>query len=109
MSDASFNKYIEAAASSDLLDLFREIFTRELVYPVFQPIVDVRNQCVFGYEALIRGPQGSRLVSPYDLFRCASQLSLGDEFEVLCRKVSIRQFAQSSLPHRLFLNTSPAL
>jgi diguanylate cyclase (GGDEF)-like protein len=98
-----------AAYSPETLAHFRDMVTRETLRPYFQPIVDVRQQEVFGYEALIRGAQDSALFSAYDLFRCAETLAIGDEFEVVCRKLSIQKFVHAGLPHRLFLNASPSL
>lgn len=99
----------EHKVPDDRLRDFRHIVQHGTLRPVFQPIVDVRNELIYGYEALIRGPENSSLVSPFDLFRCAMRLSMEDEFEVLCRKLSIQQFVRGKLPHRLFLNTSPSL
>ena len=38
---------------------------------VFQPILDLRHGRIYGYEALTRGPSGSRFESPVGLFRLA--------------------------------------
>jgi len=38
------------------------------VQPVFQPLIDLDNRHVVGYEALARGPMGSALETPAALF-----------------------------------------
>lgn len=47
------------------------ILDQGLLVPVFQPIVDLRARAIFGYEALIRGPEGSALHRPDRLFAVA--------------------------------------
>jgi hypothetical protein len=43
---------------------FRRVLDERAVQPVFQPLVDLDNRHVLGYEALARGPMGSALESP---------------------------------------------
>ena len=38
---------------------FRRVLDERAVQPVFQPLVDLDNRHVLGYEALARGPMGS--------------------------------------------------
>ena len=38
---------------------------------VFQPIVDLETGGLFGYEALVRGPEGTSLAEPAGLFAAA--------------------------------------
>lgn len=75
--------------------------------PVFQPIFDYRLRSIFGYEALIRGPQDSPLHRPEQLFAAAAQCGLTLELEHACREASLRAFAALRLSGRLFLNASP--
>lgn len=89
-------------------ELFRDIIATERVHSVFQPIVDIRRHSILGYEALIRGPEGSPYARPIQLFNAAAALGLSSELEIMCRKNSIREYAELGLPARLFLNISPA-
>src|SRR5687768_6999759 len=89
-------------------DAFREILATENVYPVFQPIVDLKRQTILGYEALIRGPEETVFFRPINLFETANKLGFGAELEIMCRKVSIRQYAVLKPGARLFLNISPS-
>ena len=75
--------------------------------PVFQPIFDYRLRSIFGYEALIRGPQDSPLHRLDQLFAAAAQCGLTLELEHACREASLRAFAALRLSGRLFLNASP--
>lgn len=86
----------------------RSIIEDERLTPYFQPIVDVAQQRTHGYEALIRGPEGSPLHSPLKLFEVAMQAGLLVELDLLCRRLAIAAFARLGLPGRLFLNVMPS-
>ncbi len=85
----------------------RRIMAEGLLYPVFQPILDFRVRAILGYETLIRGPQGSPLHWPVDLFGAATRNGLSLDLEHACREASLRAFAEQRLAGRLFLNASP--
>lgn len=85
----------------------RHIMAEGLLQPVFQPILDFRVRSILGYEALIRGPEGSALYRPDRLFAEAARSGLLLELEHLCRLASLRAFAAQRLSGRLFLNISP--
>lgn len=87
-------------------DLIRIIATNQL-NPVFQPIVDLKQVAMFGYEALIRGPADSALHSPLALFETASRHGLMAALEYACREVSCTRFAHFGIDGKLFLNVSP--
>lgn len=74
---------------------------------VFQPVVDLQQRRVFGYEGLIRGPSNSPLHGPLALFGAAGQCGHFEALERLCREVVIEAFARQQLEGRLFLNVSP--
>ena len=85
----------------------RKIIADGLLFPVFQPIVDLRMRTILGYEALIRGPEGSALHSPDQLFAAARRCDLSLEFEHAAREANLRAFAAQRLAGRLFLNVTP--
>ncbi len=90
------------------VDVLRDIILNENVHAVFQPIVDISKRTIHGYEALIRGPEKSDYFSPLPLFEAALAHELEVELEIMCRKVSIRRYAELGLKEKLFLNISPA-
>ena len=51
---------------------------------LFQPVIDLRNGSVIGYEALSRGPAGTDIENPEVLFELARQFDLVWELESLC-------------------------
>ena len=84
-----------------------QIIATEELHVLFQPIVDVSQQSIYGYEALIRGPKASPLHSPLRLFDVATQAGLLVELDLLCRRLAINRFAALDLPGLLFLNVMP--
>ena len=97
--------------SSYLLTVEREVLESILekneIVTLFQPILDISNQTILGYEALSRGPKSSSLEMPNLLFAAAYKEGLISELELLCRSKAIENFVRLNLPGRLFLNVSP--
>jgi EAL domain-containing protein (putative c-di-GMP-specific phosphodiesterase class I) len=63
---------------------------RSTVHSVFQPIVDLRDDAVVGYEALVRGPAGSPLEWPTELFAAARARDRVAAFDAACRASALR-------------------
>lgn len=89
--------------------LLTQIIQQQLLYPVFQPIVDLSTGECLGQEALIRGPRNTPLHAPYHLFNAAIRNHLLHRLELLCRRRSLESFASESLQGKLFLNVSASL
>ncbi|GGI53327.1 diguanylate phosphodiesterase [Oxalicibacterium solurbis] len=85
----------------------RDVLLHRRLTPLFQPIVDMQNGQIIGYEGLIRGPSDSPLHSPLNLFKAARACNLSVEVEHLCRRITLEKFAELQLPGKLFLNVSP--
>ncbi|TCK04949.1 GGDEF domain-containing protein [Marinobacterium mangrovicola] len=90
-------------------ELLADIIREQRLYPVFQPIVDLSTGECLGYEALIRGPRGTSLHSPYHLFNAAIRNHLLHRLELLCRRCSIESFSSLGMQGKLFLNVSASL
>lgn len=82
------------------------LMSADALYPVFQPIVDLKSAGVHAHEALIRGPQGSALQSADALLSAAQAEGLLYELELFCIYVALRQWGLQRQPGRLFLNIS---
>ena len=89
--------------------LLTDVIREQRVYPVFQPIVDLSSGECLGHEALIRGPLGTALHSPYHLFNAAIRNHLLHRLELLCRRRSIERFSAQEMQGKLFLNVSASL
>jgi EAL domain-containing protein (putative c-di-GMP-specific phosphodiesterase class I) len=85
-----------------------EIIYNRAVWTAFQPIVDIENQQVMGWEGLSRGPRGSELELPLVLFGRAGRHGLTEELERSCRRQGFVDWEAFGAPGRLFMNTVPA-
>lgn len=86
--------------------LLRILANEELI-ALFQPIVDLRNGSIIGYEGFVRGPADTALHFPLALLETAKAFHLKSELEHLCRKVVLTAFAKANLSGKLFLNVGP--
>jgi EAL domain-containing protein (putative c-di-GMP-specific phosphodiesterase class I) len=77
------------------------------VTSVYEPIVDVATKTVYGYEALARGPVGTDLHSPANLFEAAEQHRLVFELDCLCRQSGLDGAIGLPEGTHLFLNVRP--
>lgn len=82
----------------------QSIISKKLITTVFQPIFDIENEIIVGYEALTRGPKNTELHSPEVLFAKAEQYNLLSELELLCRESAITRFVELKLVGKLFIN-----
>src|ERR1700742_2433481 len=73
------------------------------VQAAFQPIIDLRDGSVIGFEALARPRDGS---SPEQLFALAREQGRLAEVDRACRQAALRDAASAGLgaPFALFLN-----
>ena len=77
------------------------------VHTVYQPVLDLRDGNVIGYEALVRGGPGTDLESPAQLFAAARAADLVAEFDAALREAALRGFdLNGSGPFALFLNAA---
>ena len=74
---------------------------------LFQPIIDINRSIVYGHEALIRGPVGTKLHAPIDLFEASHLVGLTPEMEYLSRDIALGEYAKSKNLNKLFVNISP--
>jgi diguanylate cyclase (GGDEF)-like protein/PAS domain S-box-containing protein len=74
---------------------------------VYQPIVDLEDGTVLAYEALARGPEGSRLERPDQLFGAAQAAGRLGELDWACRLAALRGAEGLERPLRLFVNVEP--
>jgi EAL domain-containing protein (putative c-di-GMP-specific phosphodiesterase class I) len=89
---------------------FRRLVADRSVRPVFQPLVELDGEAVVGYEALARGPAGSRWENPADLFGAAYRLGLVSELDWSCRAAAFDGALAADLDPdlALFVNAEPA-
>jgi EAL domain-containing protein (putative c-di-GMP-specific phosphodiesterase class I) len=76
---------------------------------VFQPIVDLEARTVFGFEALSRGPEGSVLERPDQLFGAARSEGRLAELDAACQATAVASAHAHAIasPLTLFVNIEP--
>ena len=68
----------------DLCAQLKGVIGRRKLTAAFQPVRHLPDGKIHGYEALIRGPQGSTLEPPTVLFAVAHENEMDVELETLC-------------------------
>lgn len=86
------------------IDLLRVALDEGTINVVFQPIVDVDNNEIIGFEALSRGPEG--LGHPEYLFKLAIEGDLAGKLDRLCRENALG-LAKDMPPGKMFINLHP--
>jgi EAL domain-containing protein (putative c-di-GMP-specific phosphodiesterase class I) len=74
---------------------------------VFQPVVDLRDGAVLGYEALSRGPVGTAFERPQAMFRASVEAGVSAELDRTCRHAALDAVRKLAAPGKVFLNTLP--
>lgn len=85
---------------------FDKLMTNNSVIPVYQPIIDLADNSLIGYEVLARS-EVFGLETPTAMFRAAAQLDLELELSRMSRWEGIRATSSFESPPHLFVNTHP--
>jgi EAL domain-containing protein (putative c-di-GMP-specific phosphodiesterase class I) len=104
-SDAELNARITERVQRQRL---MNVVLSRRIYSVYEPIVDAKGLTVFGYEALARGPAGTALASPVELFSVAEREDLVFELDCLCRAKGLEGAKDFPSGTKLFLNFRPS-
>ena len=83
-----------------------QLLERGLVSVLAQPIMNLTSGDVFGWEILTRGPEGSGLHMPDDLFRLASRTGLLSRLEFLVVGKALEEAAGRRIREPVFLNVT---
>jgi len=87
--------------------VFYDIIKQENITTRYQPIVDLKNGSVIGYEALSRGPIDSIYYSPLALIDKAHELDMVWELEMLFRQKALENIDFLEKSQYLFVNVDP--
>jgi EAL domain-containing protein (putative c-di-GMP-specific phosphodiesterase class I) len=91
-----------------VLERLQDILLRERVRTDYQAIFRMQERTIMGFEALSRGPRGSGLESPTDLFGAAEKNRLKIELDRLCRMRALLSSGRIPSSAKIFVNTLPA-
>ncbi len=86
---------------------FDDIIKNAFIETFFQPVADVTNGNLIGYEALTRGPKGSSMYLPTVLIAEAKSRNRMKELDNLMRKTAIINAEKRGLHKKLFINIDP--
>ena len=93
----------------ELYEELKEIISDKRLKAAFQPLCRLSDGGIMGYEALIRGPQGSALERPDALFAVSHQNDMDVELESLCLETIFGRLPRAVAASRLFVNASATL
>ena len=85
-------------------EILNYIIKNELIYPVFQPIVSLKDNKIFAYEALSRIADRTIELSITELYEIARKYQRVWELEKICRKKSLLKAKSKPEGIKLFLN-----
>lgn len=86
----------------------QDVLLGNMIHTVFQPVVDLGNGRVHGFEALSRGPANTTEYSPINLFEAAAATDLVFELDRHCRRRALRTAHDLPPEYQLFINVVPA-
>ena len=85
----------------------QDMLTRPRLTTLLQPVLDLHEGRITGYEAVPRSPSSSPLHAPHALVRAAEHHGLLADLDLACMRIAIKTFARLDLSGRLFLTVSP--
>lgn len=87
----------------------REIVEQRQVLVYYQPIFDIQKQCICHYEALLRIPDGNKILAPAALIHAAERAKSIFELDMLIMEQVIKDLArldEASLSAKFSVNVS---
>lgn len=100
----------EKRIQSDFNEMVYEmnkIISKRKIKLLAQPIIDVATKEIRAWEMLTRGPEGTALESPLQLFSVARQTNMLYELEMIVLDKSLEQIRSTGCTHDIFINFTP--
>lgn len=102
----ALSKWISLLKSEELIYILKH---RRLV-TYFQPIIDIKNNCIYGYELLSRGlKKDGTIMPPFEMFTLASESGLTFNLDRQARETAIISAARENIKEKLFINFLPSV
>jgi EAL domain-containing protein (putative c-di-GMP-specific phosphodiesterase class I) len=86
----------------------QDLIVRDRLVTAYQPIFQLSDQTVLGFEALSRGARGAGFDTADALFEAAARHELLIELDRLCRSRALLNSGRVPSSGKLFINTLPA-
>ncbi|MFH1283427.1 MAG: EAL domain-containing protein [bacterium] len=93
--------------SVDRIGLLNNILEDRLIDILLQPIVALKTDEIFGHEAFCRGPKGTSLEYPDELFRVARIMDYVWELDRICMQKSLVVVRKLKKNIKYFINIAP--
>ena len=88
---------------------FLEIVRNKKIYPVYQPIVSLKDGSVYGYEALSRTDLENCVFNTEEMFHIAEKIHRLWKLESICRRLAIKNAKDKPENTKLFINVDPKI
>lgn len=85
----------------------QEIIDQKEIYPVYQPVISLKDGKVFGYEALSRISLKTCKFNIEEIFDYAKEFQCLWELDYICRKKALKKIKNEIGDKKLFLNVDP--
>ncbi|MEO0105766.1 MAG: EAL domain-containing protein [candidate division WOR-3 bacterium] len=99
--------YPDKLKEKELYSELMKMLDNKAIYTVYQPIFNLRDGTIYGYEALSRGPKDSFFEDPDTIFTFAARYELLPKVEELCLYNAIREASKLNSNSLIFLNITP--
>jgi EAL domain-containing protein (putative c-di-GMP-specific phosphodiesterase class I)/GGDEF domain-containing protein len=99
--------YPDKLKEEELYKELNRIIQRREIQTVYQPIYNLRDNSIYGYEALTRGSKNSFFEDPDTIFTFAGKYDLLPEVEEICLYNAIKEAVKLNSDSLLFLNITP--
>ncbi|MBI4743687.1 MAG: EAL domain-containing protein [Actinobacteria bacterium] len=86
-----------------MTEQLKEILENEKINTLLQPIINLSNNNIIGYEAFNYGPEGN-LKSPRKLFWLAKESDLTCRLDKICREKAVKKAIENKSNGLLFIN-----
>lgn len=100
----------EKRIQSDFNEMVYEvnrIISQKNIKLLAQPIIDVATKEVRAWEMLTRGPEGTALENPLQLFSVARQTGMLYDLEMIVLAKTLDQITSTGCTHEIFINFTP--
>lgn len=100
----TMQRYINLFDDQDFFD----IINNESLTSHFQPIIDIKNNQIYGYETLARGvKEDGSLMYPDQLFAKSKRNDQNFKLDRLCRESALKTAATKKVHQKVFINFIP--
>ncbi len=87
----------------------KQIIEEKWIRTVYQPIIQLSDAVIIGYEALSRGPEGTAYENPLTLIEQAENCEMTWDLDWIFRSLAIERASELEVEQLLFINVDPKI